>query len=79
MTQVTKKSEFVEFEILQETEKTPRTASPWATFRFVAMGLAGLALFGGMLAFGMLVTLPLLIFFAIARIISTLLPAGARR
>jgi len=79
MTQVTtRKAEYVEFEILKGSGEAVRAASPWRIVRFVAIGAIGVALFGAMLALGMLLLIPLLIFFAITRIISTLLPAAAR-
>lgn len=78
MTQVSKKAELVEFEILQGLEEPARTVSPWSMLRFAAMALTSLALFAVILAFGILVMVPLLVIFVIAGTVSSLLPDRAR-
>lgn len=79
MTQVTaKKAEYVEFELVKEAGGVVRATSPWRMLRFAAMGVIGLALFAVMLVVGVLLVIPFLIFFAIARILSTLLPVRPR-
>ena len=74
-----KKAEFVEFEIVRESEEAPRTSPPWATLRWVPRGLAGAGLLIVLLAFGVLLMVPLLIMALIARLTSKLFRVGAGR
>ncbi len=76
---MTEKVEFAEFEIVRGSEQSVRAAPSWSAFRFFMLGFVGLAVFIVVLAIGVFILIPLLMFIWVVRTLSSLLFPGPRR